>query len=469
MQKAISKPESTTDYILSTSRDYSIYTCTSRGIPHCGDGLKDSQRKALYLIKGLNDKIKTVSLSGLLISSNLFLHGDASASETLSLMAAPYCNNVPFLQGIGAFGTKVGPTDWGAPRYTYLKTSMFTKELIYPDFDIVPMKENYDGSVMEPKHFLPLVPLALLNGISGIAVGWSTDILPHNLNDIIDATLSAIDGRTVKQLAPKYDFLNCQIDRIEGNSWSFKGKLKIIGSTTIVVEELPPDLSLEKFKVRLNKLEEDDLIQTYYDRSSKFIEVEIKFKRGSLEGWTEDHAIDFLKLRSKQSERIVVLDWTGNAIKQFPNAEELVKDFVEWRLKWYDTRYKKLKADAETQLNWQRAIKLCIDKKLPQFLPLAANKAEIVDKITTICKSLILDDDQINRLSALPSYRWAKDALAEVEEKINNLVTTIAEYDVILASPDEQRKIYRKEVSALKKLPEVVRSGVVAKLPKHTK
>jgi len=446
----------TTDYILETSRDYSIYTCTNRGIPDVRDGLKDSQRKALFLIKPMSDKIKTVSLAGTMISSNIFVHGDAAASAMLSLLAAPYCNNVPFLQGIGAFGTKVGPQDWGAPRYTYLKTNQFTRELIYTDYDIIPMKENYDGSVMEPTHFLPLVPLVLLNGISGIAVGWSTDILPHSLSDIIDATIAAIDDKTIKKLVPKYEYLDCSVKDLGNNSWEFTGKVRIEGST-IFVEELPPDLSLEKFKARLNKMEEDDQIQTYYDRSSKTTNVEIKFKRGTIDGWTEDRAIEFLKLRSKQTERLVVLDWTGNSIKQFTTAEELIKEFVEWRFKWYETRYKKLKADTEVQLKWQQAIKLCIEKKLPQFLPTAENKTEIVDKIKTICKSLNLDDDQVNRIASLPSYRWAKDSLAEVEDKIKSLTATIAEYEVILASPDEQRKIYKKEVQALKKLPEVKR------------
>jgi DNA topoisomerase-2 len=86
---------STTEYIKSTSRDYSIYVCQSRGIPSICDGLKDAQRKALFVIKPKTDKIKTISLAGELISSNIYLHGDASAAETLSLMAATYCNNVP--------------------------------------------------------------------------------------------------------------------------------------------------------------------------------------------------------------------------------------------------------------------------------------------------------------------------------------------------------------------------------------
>ena len=316
------------EFIKSTSRDYSIYVCQSRGIPSVCDGLKDAQRKALFIMKPKGEKIKTVSLAGEMISSNIYLHGDASAAETLSLMAALYCNNVPFLHGIGAFGTKVGPTDWGAPRYTYLKKYAMTDSLVYPDYDIIPLKENYDGSVMEPKNFLPLIPLVLLNGISGIAVGWSTDILPRSLDDLIAATLAALDGKTPTTLAPRYDYLSCGVRNLGGNAWEFTGKVRFDGNT-IWVEELPPDLTLEKFKARLNQMEDEEKIQTYIDRSTKEIKIEVRFKRGTINDWTEEKAIDFLKLRSKTTERIVVLDWDGNSIKQYETAEQLVREFVE--------------------------------------------------------------------------------------------------------------------------------------------
>lgn len=447
----------TTSFIKETSREYSIYVCQSRGIPMISDGLKDAQRKALFVIKPKGDKIKTISLAGELISSNIYLHGDASAADTLSLMAAPYCNNVPLLHGIGAFGTRVGPSDWGAPRYTYLKKSQHTEALIYQDYDIIPLKENYDGSVLEPKHFLPLIPLVLLNGVSGIAVGWSTEILPRGFTDLVDATLAAIDNKkTLPDLLPKYEYLGCTVRGIGDNAYEFTGKVTIDGST-VIVNELPPDLSLEKFKARLNKMEDEEQIQTYIDRSTEAIHVEVRFKRGSIVGWTEAKAIEFLKLRSKTTERIVVLDWDGNAIKQYESAEQVIRDFVEWRLGFYSVRYQKMIADATYLLNWNFALKACYDKGLPSFLPKAENRAEIIDKITAITAKISIDASQVDRLAALPSYRWAKDAYEEVIKKIAELEETIAEYQSILADPARMRAIYRQEVAILKKLPAITR------------
>lgn len=451
------KYSSTTNFIKDTSRDYSIYVCQSRGIPCVSDGLKDAQRKALFVMKSQNEKIKTISLAGKLISENIYLHGDAAACDTISLMAAPYCNNIPLLNGVGAFGTRVGPNDWGAPRYTYVKKSIFTDTLIYQDYDIIPLKENYDGSVMEPKHFLPLIPLVLLNGISGIAVGWSTEILPRSLEDLIDATLAAIDEKKkLTALLPKYEYLRTQVKSLGDNQFEFTGKVEIDGSS-VIVTELPPDLSLEKFKARLNKMEDEEQIQTYIDRSTKEIHVEVRFKRGSINDWTVENAIDFLKLKSKNTERLVVLDYDGNNIKQYENAQELVRNFVEWRLGFYTVRYKKMISDSTYQLNWNLALKACYDQGLPAFLPKAKNKNEILEKIKTITQKITIDDDQKDRISSLPSYRWAKDAYDDVVNKIVELKATIAEYNKILSDPLKLRSIYRQEVAALKKLPQIER------------
>jgi DNA gyrase/topoisomerase IV subunit A len=210
---------SSSDFINTSSKEYAIYTAQNRAIPSVCDGLKDGQRKMLWMIRNKSEKIKTISLAGSAIQEGIFLHGDVSASDTISRLAAPYLNNVPLLDGVGAFGTRVSPDGWGAPRYTYVKKSKATQALLYTDLDIVPLKPNYDGSTYEPCNFLPLIPLVLLNGISGIAVGWSTDILPHSLQDIVEATVAAIDNKPIKKIIPKYDCMNVQTKDLGDNSY----------------------------------------------------------------------------------------------------------------------------------------------------------------------------------------------------------------------------------------------------------
>lgn len=460
---------SASDYINTSSKEYAIYTAQNRAIPSSCDGLKDGQRKMMWLMRNKSEKVKTISLAGSAIQEGLYLHGDVSASDTISRLAAPYLNNIPLLEGLGAFGTRVSPDGWGAPRYTYVKRGRSSQALLYTDIDIVPLKPNYDGSVMEPANFLPLIPLALLNGMSGIAVGWSTEILPHSLKDIVNSCVAVLDGKKVPKLVPQFDYLQTTVSPLGDNAYEFVGKVHIEGDSLVRITELPPDMSLEKFKARLNQMEDDDQIHSYTDRSTKTINIEVRFKRGVISGkpahtemvngkkikvaevapWTESDLISFFKLKSKTTQRIVVLDFNNTSIRQYDKAEDLVKAFVNWRLTHYDRRYKKLKADLITELNFACGIQACLKGGLPKWLPSAANKAAVETKVRDLTKGIDLTDDQIDRIVSLPTYRWAKDAQEKVEGEIAQLAEQILEYEQILADPARIRAIYRGELLEL--------------------
>lgn len=439
------------NYIKDTSKEYSLYVAQNRAIPKVTDGLKDGQRKFLWLMRNKTDKIKTVSLAGLCISENLFLHGDSSASETISMLAAPFCNNVTLLDGVGNFGTRVGTNEWSQPRYTYVKRNNSLQELILSDLDIVPLKENYDGSNMEPVTFLPLVPMVLVNGISGIAVGWSTSILPRNLGDVIDATIKVLEGKTPKTIKPSYDYLNCDVEHIIDSSWMFSGKVEKVNSTTVVVSELPPEVSLESYKEKLNKMIDDGVIVDYDDNSAEFINIEIKFNRKSLENKTEKDLLSLLKLTQKKSERIVVLDFNNKSIKQYDNDIDLIKDFVKWRFSWYSKRYQNLKDKAEYELSYWDALKECYDKKLPSKISKMKNKKEMESEISKIISGKItLDDSQLDKISSLPSYRWAIDYYQNILDKISEINSNISYYDELLSDESKLKQVYMDELKRLK-------------------
>jgi len=443
----------TSDYIKDSSREYSVYVCESRAIPKVADGMKDSTRKAMWLMKSRPDKIKTVSLAGEMISSGLYLHGDKSAADAISMLAAPFVNNVCLLDGIGSFGTRVAPVDGiGAPRYTYVKKNKAAEMLLFADLDIVPLKDNYDGSNKEPEHFLPLIPMVLLNGTSGIAVGWSTDILPRNLKKLIGATQLALAGKEIKGLEPSFDYLNVQVKPLEDNVWEFRGRAEIVDTSTVRITELPPGLNLEGLKKRLNKLEEDGKIQDYKDKSTKVIDVIVKFKRGEVKGWYEQDAIEFFKLRERSTERIVVVDWNGSSIRQYENAGQLVKDFVDWRLGWYTKRFQKMIDDDSYELKFWQGVKACFDDKLPERLAKKADKAAIEDEVSKITKAIGLDENQIDKIVSLPTYRWAQDFLGVAKENIKRLQNDIKQNTAILKSPAKIREIYHNELEELKKL-----------------
>ncbi|KKK85327.1 hypothetical protein LCGC14_2774390, partial [marine sediment metagenome] len=192
------------------------------------------------------------------------------------------------------------------------------------------------------------------------------------------------------------------------------------------------------------------MIRDFIDRSTNKIDIEIKFKRGAIEGWTEDDAIGFFKLRTKKTERIVVIDWSGNAIRQYETAEELVKDFVDWRFGYYVLRYQKLYDDTSYELRYQQGIKECFDKDLPSMLTDIKDKEAVVNKIEKLTLKFKLDEKQIDRIVNFPTYRWSKESYQQCKDKIKEWRAAKKEYNMLLKNHDEIWKIFRDEVVSLR-------------------
>lgn len=444
--------KTSSDYILETSREYSIYVCTNRAIPSITDGLKDSQRKAMWIIRNKNEKIKVVSLAGEMISSNLYLAGDASASATISLLAAPFVNNVPLLTGIGQFGTRTAPQSGiGSPRYVYVKKSKMAEKILYQDMNLLPMKENYDGSAMEPVTFLPLIPLVLLNGISGIAVGWSTDILPRKLEDLKQAVIDVLSGKEIEEIPPHYSYLDVKTKKIEGtdNSWEFSGKIELVDTSTLRITELPPGVDFEKFKDKLDQMEDNGTISSYEDNSTKTIDILVKFKRGTLKEYKEDEYLELLKLKTRATERIVVLDFTGKAIKQYSNSKDVIKDFVNWRFSFYVKRYEEKLKEYLNDLEFIRALRDCFEKQLPTVALKLKNKKAIEEKVKEYASSRKLTDSQIDKIASMPIYRWTLEYYQNLLKEEQDLLKEIKYTENLLAKPQLIKEIYKKEVEAL--------------------
>ena len=446
---------SSSQYLLDTSREYALYVCENRAVPQVTDGLKHGQRMALWVLRHRADKLKTIALTGLLAFERLYVHGDVSCSNAIGLLAAPYKNNVPLIEGLGEFGSRVSPDAIGAPRYTECRRSKAAQAFLYNDLDIVPLEDNYDGSTKQPKHFLPLIPLVLLNGVSGIAVGWSTNILPRSLKSLIEATKQALLGEPIKPLVPHHERYDVAVAPLGPNQWEFTGRAKIIDTSTVQITELPPGLGIETFRRRLIEMEEAEQIQGYTDRSTETINITVKLKRGSIAKWRQQTAIDTFKLKERVTERIVVIDWDGKAIRTYDSAEALVEDFAQWRLGWYTTRFEFNKRRDAYELIYWLALKALFEsqfpKKLGGFTDRASLQAEVVATVIKKAK-LTLDAPQIDRIVNLPTYRWTKEFAEEIERMIAKLRGLIGDYEAILASPERLRAEYLNELEHLKKL-----------------
>lgn len=436
------------EYLNTTSLEYAM-TTLDRGIPGI-DGLKNSQRKAIFTLSKISGEIKTVSCGGRMISDGIYLHGDASACGTLQQLASPVANNYPLIGKRGGFGTQADSSPASA-RYTYVKKTKSTDDLVLCDKDVIPMQLNYDGTVYEPKHFLPIIPLVLF-GANGISVGYKTTILPHKIEDIVNNCIRALEGKKQKPMVPYYKSNGCNdFVRVDGdNKFTVFGKAEVIDSSTVRITGLPINTSLEKFTEKLISMEDEGKIRDYDDDSSKTIDITVKLPRGTSTGWDENDVIKYFDLHSRITQSIVVLAENGK-VKVYETTDDLISDFVTFRTRYYRKRYEKMLKDSQTELRVKTLIKECFDSGLTSKLKDMKNRQEVLDCITVVNSKINAPADAVQSITNYPIHRWTKENYDQLIIDIGNVNTDIDMFTEILNSKDALRDIYISELKDLLK------------------
>lgn len=217
-------------------REYALYVERHRTVPEFRDGLKPVQRRILYAARFVSnalDNRKSANVVGDTMG-HYHPHGDSSIQGALYTMTNWFQTKIPLFQGQGNFGNTYQNVP-AAGRYTEVKLSKFSKECILDELvqcrEIVDWEPNYDNSKKEPS-FLPCkVPLLLINGCSGIAVGDKVDIPSHNINEVIDATICLIQNPKANIVLIPDHCQSCEIvdtDWMEINNKGF-GTYKVRG------------------------------------------------------------------------------------------------------------------------------------------------------------------------------------------------------------------------------------------------
>ena len=176
--------------------DYAMSVIVGRAIPDVRDGLKPVHRRAIFAMSELGNRWnkpykKSARIVGDIIGK-YHPHGDSASYDTVVRMAQDFSMRYPLIDGQGNFGSVDGDPP-AAMRYTEIRMARIAEELIADlEKDTVDFVPNYDGSLEEPTVFPAKIPVLLLNGTSGIAVGVTCNIPPHNLNEIVDGTIALI-------------------------------------------------------------------------------------------------------------------------------------------------------------------------------------------------------------------------------------------------------------------------------------
>ncbi len=178
--------------------DYSMYVILDRALPHLGDGLKPVQRRIVYAMSDLglssSSKPKKAARTVGDVLGKFHPHGDSACYEAMVHMAQPFSYRYPIVDGHGNWGSQDDPKSFAAMRYTEARLTKYAQvllaELGQGTVDWLP---NFDGTLNEPALLPAQLPNLLLNGTSGIAVGMSTDIPPHNLREVAAALVRLLE------------------------------------------------------------------------------------------------------------------------------------------------------------------------------------------------------------------------------------------------------------------------------------
>ena len=408
----------------------------NRSIPSMCDGLKPSQRKVLYgaIEKKLNSKnneIRVAQLAGYVSEKTCYHHGEASLNGTIVGMAQNYVgsNNINLLYPSGQFGTRlVGGKDAASPRYIHTYLAELTKLIFRPEDSPVLNYLNDDGVEIEPEFFMPIVPMVLINGTEGIGTGYSTKVPCFDPLIVIDNLLSMIKDEAVKSMMPWYKNFKGTIHRIpdKPQNYTVYGCYDKVNDTTIRITELPIGTWTTDYKAYLDKLETSKVIKSYTpNNTEETVDILIEFDEDNLTKIIENNSL-YTKLgliTKKSITNMHLYDETGN-IKKYNSPIEILEDFYNVRLDYYEKRKKYIIDKLTKELNILNYKMKFINDVLNKVIIIERKrKQEIIDKLIELEYPQLADgdkNDSYDYLIGMPLYNLTLEKIAEFENKCKN-------------------------------------------------
>jgi DNA topoisomerase-2 len=444
----MSTTKTISEFLSQEYKDFSLYTIENRAIPSVIDGFKPTHRKIIHVCNdiwksGTEKPLKVFQLAGKVASDAFYHHGNQSLESAIITMAQGFKNNMALLEEIGQFGSLRSPEP-GAARYIGTKLNKNFR-LLYKDFELLEYKEE-EGVEIEPKYFLPIIPTVLINGSSGIAVGFSSNVLNRNPIDIINACESVIKGKKITDIKPFNNFFTGEYiqDSENHKKWFIRGKLQVVNTSTVKITELPPSMTYEKYENILDGLVENKSIVSYDDNCKDTIDYTIKFTRESLAQLDEDKLFKHLKLEETETEIFTTLDESGK-LKIFDNSKDIVEYFVNFRLNYYIRRKQflldKLKHELKVLANRGRFIKFILDGKLEI-------KGRKKEEIILDCWKLGLEkmDDSYDYLLRMPIWSLTQELFDKLKDDYKSKKVEVEELEKV-----EPKDMYLTDLSELKK------------------
>lgn len=323
-----------------------------RSIPNIIDGLKPSQRKVLYAAfkKDLRNEIKVAQFVGYIGEHTAYHHGEISLSNTIIAMAQNFVgsNNINLFEPLGQFGTRLlGGRDHASPRYIFTRLNHITRYIFRKEDDDLLEYLDDEGIGIEPKFFIPIIPMILVNGAEGIGTGYSTYIPKFNPLDIIQVIRNKLQTAKVSpSIKPKpwYRGFTGEINTVSKNVYMSKGVFER-DRNKVIIKELPIGTWTDRYREHLTKLanENEHIREIRHNSTDQTVDVSIRFDN--------TQTIDEMMADPTNIERLFGLTTTINQtnmhgydekmrIRKYKNIREIVDNFFNVRIYYYEVRKK---------------------------------------------------------------------------------------------------------------------------------
>jgi DNA topoisomerase-2 len=433
------------DFFDQSLRLYSAHS-NVRGIPFIGDGFKEAQRKAIWgmLERGENAGFISVErVSSHCAAVTDYHHGVGSMQGTLVGLAQDFAgsNNFNLLIPEGQFGSR---RSHGASAARYIETRLHEnfRKIFRKEDDIILEQKKVGDIRIEPKYFIPLLPLILLNGAEGMGTGHATHIFCYSPEELKKAILKLLDGKKLEDnsLVPTWNGFTGKVERDKTNGQvKVTGDFKMVSTTEIRVTELPVGLQSDKYEEILIKLEDQGKIKSYKNASDDTgFEFILKVPRTTSMVEREE-LLKTLKLESRDTENLTVWNPDG-VIEKYESVEKLLAAFVEWRVERYEDRRQKQIQITTDQIAW-----------LDEVVRFIAFYLDNTQKFRNTGKKELIELLQANkftqpeRLLSMSIWTLTKDHSEDLLKKLESEKKKLDALNV-----DTADKMYRRELSEFK-------------------
>ena len=472
MSKSRIYPINIEDEMKTAYIDYSMSVIVARALPDVRDGLKPVHRRVLYGMDELGVQYnKSHKKSARIVGEVLgkyHPHGDGSVYDAMVRLAQPWSMRYPLVDGQGNFGSMDGDSP-AAMRYTEARLERISSEILADiDKDTVDFTLNFDDTLQEPTVMPTRIPNLLINGASGIAVGMATNMLPHNLREVIDGIHASIDnpditieelmqfvhgpdlptGGIVYGLSGVREYFETGRGRVV-----VRGKAEIIGEPgkeTIIISEIPFMVNKATLVVKIAELVHEEKIQGISDIRDESdrngLRIVVDLKRDAIPNVVLSKLYAYSPLQTSYGVNNIAL---VNGRPRTLSLKELIDEFIKFRLEVIVRRTKYELEQAEKRAHILEGLLIAIDH-LDEVIALIRSSASVDEARTGLINTFALSEIQANAILAMQLRALTgleRDKLRAEYEEVKALIERLK---AILADEGIRKQIVKDELQEIR-------------------